>query len=181
MVEVNVLQAASVVEDEVSKKLGLTMLNIEATQSLRAALRSPEGQGKAERVMDIVSSISRGRGYTLGTKQLVGRMSGTTARLQRVLHNVLEEAGPDELNYLLCTINCPAMVEVCSRQTMDLLVIERLPELQTVTRAVLVDALQKLGLRWRGRAPILGADTGRAPGNDGRLLPLASMAALCVI
>eukprot|EP00887_Chlorella_sp_A99_P001892 scaffold18.g1892.t1 len=210
--------AASVVEDEVSKKLGLTMLNIEATQRLRAALRSPEAQGKAsarrggcgagraclasrarerlwrtrraplcaplvpllppshlrttvhpptrapphialarppraqaERVMDIVSSISRGRGYTLGAKQLVGRVSGTTARLQRTLRRVLEGAEEDELNYLLCTINCPAMVEVCGHATMDLLVRERLPELTTVARAVLVDALQKLGLRYRPR------------------------------
>lgn len=33
---------------------------------------SSRKQGKAELVMDVVSSISRGRGYTLGAKQLVG-------------------------------------------------------------------------------------------------------------
>lgn len=51
--------AASVVEDEVSKKTGLTPLNIEATQRVRAAYRTPEAQGKSERIMDIVGSITR--------------------------------------------------------------------------------------------------------------------------
>ena len=57
----NVLQvlAASVVEDEVAKKTGLTPLNIEATQRLRTATRSPEAQGKSERIMDIIASITR--------------------------------------------------------------------------------------------------------------------------
>ena len=53
--------AASVVEDEVAKMTGLTAMNIEATQRLRAATRTPEAQGKAERIMDIVASITRVR------------------------------------------------------------------------------------------------------------------------
>jgi hypothetical protein len=48
-----------VVEDEVLKKMGLTPLNIEATQRLRVAYRTPEAQGKAERVMDVVGAITR--------------------------------------------------------------------------------------------------------------------------
>lgn len=51
--------AASVVEDEVAKKTGLTPLNIEATQRLRGVYRTPEAQGKAERIMDIVGSITK--------------------------------------------------------------------------------------------------------------------------
>lgn len=38
--------AASVVEDEVVKKSGLTPLNIEATQRLRAATRTPKPRAK---------------------------------------------------------------------------------------------------------------------------------------
>lgn len=38
---------------------GLTALNIEATERLRAIYRTPEGQGKAERIMDVVAAISR--------------------------------------------------------------------------------------------------------------------------
>lgn len=44
-----------------AKKTGLTPLNIEATQQLRAATRTPEAQGKSERIMDIVASITRVR------------------------------------------------------------------------------------------------------------------------
>lgn len=44
------------------------------------------------------------------------------------------QAEADELNYILCTINAPAMVEVCSRATMDMLTQERLPEMATETR-----------------------------------------------
>jgi hypothetical protein len=55
--------AASVVEDEVLKRAGLTALNIEATQRQRAAYRTPEAQGKAERLMDIVGAITRVGGW----------------------------------------------------------------------------------------------------------------------
>ena len=47
------------------------------------------------------------------------------------------QAEGDELNYILCTINAPAMVEVCSRATMELLTQHRLPDLTTETRRVL--------------------------------------------
>jgi hypothetical protein len=143
------IMAASMIEDEVVKSKGLTLMDIEATQRLRARLRTPEAQGKAERLMDIVGTISHGRGATLGARQLWARMSGTMRRLRRSLHTVLQQAEADELNYILCTINAPAMVEVCSRATMDLLTRERLPELTTETRAVLVDAVQKVGMRYR--------------------------------
>lgn len=141
--------AASVVEDEVLKKTGLTSLNIEATQRLRASCRSPEAQGMAERIMDIVGVITRGKGYTVGTKQLVSRVSGATQRLQRGLHRVLATASMSELNYILCAINVPALLEVAGRPTCHLLVGTRLPDLCTVSRAALVDGLQKLGLRYR--------------------------------
>ncbi|KAI7837292.1 hypothetical protein COHA_008906 [Chlorella ohadii] len=149
------IMAASMIEDEVVKSKGLTLMDIEATQRLRARLRTPEAQarvhtgGKAERLMDIVGTISHGRGATLGARQLWARMSGTMRRLRRALHALLQQAEADELNYILCTINAPAMVEVCSRATMDLLTRERLPELTTETRAVLVDAVQKVGMRYR--------------------------------
>ena len=61
LVHIKQVLAASVVEDEVAKKTGLTPLNIEATQRLRAMARTPEAQGKAERIMDIVASITRVR------------------------------------------------------------------------------------------------------------------------
>ena len=50
--------AASVVEDEHAKRTGLTLMDVEGTRAVRAALHSPEAQGRAERLMDIVSSIS---------------------------------------------------------------------------------------------------------------------------
>ncbi|KAL4427949.1 hypothetical protein ABPG75_002038 [Micractinium tetrahymenae] len=143
------IMAASMIEDEVVKTKGLTLLDIESTSRLRARLRTPEAQGKAERLMDIVSTISHGRGATLGARQLWARMSGTMRRLRRIMHALLQQAEADELNYILCTINAPAMVEVCSRSTMDLLTRERLPELATETRSVLIDALQKIGMRYR--------------------------------
>ncbi|GAB4822692.1 hypothetical protein N2152v2_009738 [Parachlorella kessleri] len=141
--------AASVVEDEVRKALGLTALEIDASKRLLAACHTPEAQGRAERLMDIVNAINRGQGYTAGTKQLLLRVSGTRRRLQRALHAVLEGAGGTELNYILCAVNAPALLEVASRHTLDLLCERRVAELATVSRAVLVDALQKLGLRYR--------------------------------
>lgn len=116
---------------------GLTLMDIEATQRLRARLRTPEAQarvhtggclpamparyagwsvhglatmsaavaehaeaccccavqGKAERLMDIVGTISHGRGATLGARQLWARMSGTMRRLRRALHALLQQVG----------------------------------------------------------------------------------------
>ena len=170
---------------------GLVLMDIEATRRLRTRLRTPEAQGKAERLMDIVGTISQGRGATLGARQLWARMSGTMVRLRRSLHDLLQQASTpwgqrgvrgsqagrapivgqptavvaaheqlaplpralkiprlpmylllpqaecDELNYILCTINAPAMVEVCSRATMELLTQHRLKDLTTETRRVL--------------------------------------------
>ncbi|KAL4858667.1 Pentatricopeptide repeat-containing protein [Chlorella vulgaris] len=151
------IMAASMIEDEVVKSKGLTLMEIEATQRLRLRLRTPEAQGKAERLMDIVGTISQGRGATLGARQLWARMSGTMRRLRRSLHDLLQQAEADELNYILCTINAPAMVEVCSRATMELLTRERLPELTTETRSVVVDALQKIGMRYRPQRQLWAA------------------------
>ena len=122
---------------------GLTLMDIEATQRLRARLRTPEAQaravsgirgirclppccgrryaglrsvlrrsaeatcwwggptlslspalqGKAERLMDVVGTISHGRGATLGARQLWARMSGTMRRLRRALHTLLQQVG----------------------------------------------------------------------------------------
>jgi hypothetical protein len=47
------------VEDEYLKKTGLTPMDIEATQKVRLRYRTPEAQGHAERIMDIVNSITR--------------------------------------------------------------------------------------------------------------------------
>ncbi|KAG7672552.1 hypothetical protein KSW81_001514 [Nannochloris sp. 'desiccata'] len=150
--------AASVVEDEVAKKTGLTPLNIEATQRLRAIARTPEAQGKAERIMDIVASITRGKGYTAGTKQLVSRVSGTTKRLQRALYSIFSLSTPLELNYILCAINMAATVEVADQATMQLLIKDKLPLLSTIARAALVDGLQKLGLRYRPQRQLWARD-----------------------
>jgi hypothetical protein len=150
--------AASVVEDEVAKKTGLTPLNIEATQRLRAIARTPEAQGKAERIMDIVASITRGKGYTAGTKQLVSRVSGTTKRLQKALYSIFSLSTPLELNYILCAINMAATVEVADQATMQLLTKDKLPLLSTIARAALVDGLQKLGLRYRPQRQVWARD-----------------------
>lgn len=80
------------IEDEVVKSKGLTLMDVEATRRLRSRLRTPEAQGKAERLMDIVGTISHGRGATLGARQLWARMSGTMRRLRRSLHSLLQQA-----------------------------------------------------------------------------------------
>lgn len=41
--------------------------------------------------MDIVSTISHGRGATLGARQLWARMSGTMRRLRRTMHALLHQ------------------------------------------------------------------------------------------
>jgi len=46
-------------EDEYRKKTGLTPMDIEATSNVRLKYRTPEAQGQAERIMDIVNTITR--------------------------------------------------------------------------------------------------------------------------
>jgi len=146
---VTAVLAASVVEDEYRKKTGLTPMDIEATRIVRQKYRSPSGQGHSERIMDIVNAITRGKGYTAGTKQLVSRVSGVTKRLQKGLHKILQTAEREELNFILCSVNVPAMLDVASTKTVTLLVNTRLKDLETVSRAAIVDGLQKIGLRHR--------------------------------
>ena len=71
------------------------------------------------------------------------------------------QAEGDELNYILCTINAPAMVEVCSRATMEMLTQRRLPELTTETRhapRLLHAAACLLAACWFQAAGRLGAE-----------------------
>ena len=140
--------AASVVEDEYRKKTGLTPMDIEGSRALRMRCRSPQGQGHSERIMDIVNAITRGKGYTAGTKQLVSRVSGATKKLQRGLHRVLQVASKDELNFIICSVNVAAVLEVANDKTIKMLV-GRCDILETVSRAAIVDGLQKIGLRHR--------------------------------
>ena len=145
---VTAVVAASVVEDEYRKKTGLTPMDIEATRAVRQRLRSPSGQGHSERIMDIVNAITRGKGYTAGTKQLVSRVSGATKKLQRGLHRILQMASRDELNFIICSVNVAAVLEVVNDKTIKMLV-GRCDLLETVSRAAIVDGLQKIGLRHR--------------------------------
>ena len=41
------------------KKMGLTTLDIDASRRLMAAYHTPEAQGKAERLMDIVAAMNK--------------------------------------------------------------------------------------------------------------------------
>lgn len=132
-----------------SKARGLVILDNEACRRQRAALRTPAAQGLAERVMDLVAAVTRGQGYTAGTVQLLGELRGTTRRLRAGLHAALAGAGADELNYVLTAVNAPALLEVVAPETVTVLVRGRVAALTTVSRSVLVDAFQKLGLRHR--------------------------------
>lgn len=140
--------AASVVEDEYRKKTGLTPMDIEATRLVRHRYRSPTGQGHSERIMDIVNAITRGKGYTAGTKQLVSRVSGATRKLQKGLHRIIMSADREELNFIICSVNVAAVLEVANSKTIKML-IGRMNDLETVSRAAIVDGLQKIGLRHR--------------------------------
>ena len=98
--------------------------------------------------MDIVNAITRGKGYTAGTKQLVSRVSGATKKLQRGLHRVLQVASKEELNFIICSVNVAAVLEVANDKTIKM-VVGRCDILETVSRAAVVDGLQKIGLRHR--------------------------------
>lgn len=98
--------------------------------------------------MDIVNAITRGKGYTAGTKQLVSRVSGATKKLQRGLHRILQVASKDELNFIVCSVNVAAVLEVANDKTIKMLV-GKCDVLETVSRAAIVDGLQKIGLRHR--------------------------------
>jgi hypothetical protein len=94
-------------------------------------------------------SLLQGKGYTAGTKQLLSQVSGATKRLQKSLHTLLKNASNEELNYILCAVNVPATIEVVGKSTIEFLIKEKVRHLETVSRAALVDGIQKLGLRYR--------------------------------
>ncbi|KAK9810420.1 hypothetical protein WJX72_010416 [[Myrmecia] bisecta] len=139
--------AASIVEDT-SNSNNLTPFSAKAAATVQG---SPEAEGKADLVMATVAKITLGRAYTADMSQLLSRMSGRLAKQRASLHEVLRTAEADELNYILVTINMAAFVEVAKQDTMTMLCSpdHRLPHLTTLSRAALVDALQKVGLRYR--------------------------------
>jgi hypothetical protein len=82
--------------------------------------------------------VMQGKGITAGTKQMLARWAGTTLRLQRSLHQVLESASVEEINFILCATNFAALVEVAPKDTIAMLAGRRLKDLTTVSKCVLV-------------------------------------------
>ncbi|KAK9825469.1 hypothetical protein WJX81_006378 [Elliptochloris bilobata] len=138
--------AASWVEDEVQKSFTLTPFRSPAIANVRG---SPEAEGKAELIDAVVASITRWQGYTGGVSRIVSRVAGSLRKYRSAIHEVLRGADKVELNYLLVRVNAAALVEVVGRATMDELTGPRLSDLSVLSRAALLDALQKVGMRHR--------------------------------
>ncbi|BDA41955.1 hypothetical protein COCOBI_02-7530 [Coccomyxa sp. Obi] len=140
--------AASLVEDRVQANLFMTPFRSPAISTITG---SPEAQGKAELLMAVISSINKWQGYTVGASRVVSHVAGSLSKHRKIIHEVLSGCSTMDLNYVLLNVNTAALVEVSGRHTMEMLTSpqQRLPELRIVTRAALVDALQKVGMRHR--------------------------------
>ncbi|DBA92139.1 hypothetical protein WJX77_008470 [Trebouxia sp. C0004] len=139
---------ASYAEDEIQNRYYLTPFPVKAATDVPG---TPEAQGKADYVSSLVAEINHRKGFTAGLSQVLARAAGSLSKRRTALHQVLAEAETEELNFIVLNINCSALAEVVSRPTMDMLTgsDQRLPELHVLARAALLDALQKVGMRWR--------------------------------
>ncbi|KAL3156916.1 hypothetical protein ABBQ38_001178 [Trebouxia sp. C0009 RCD-2024] len=139
---------ASYAEDEIQTRYYLTPFAVAAAKEYT---RTPEAQGKADYVSSIVADINHRKGFTAGLSQVLARAFGALSKRRAALHQVLATADTEELNFILLNVNCAALAEVVSQITMEMLTgpDQRLPELQVLARAALLDALQKVGMRWR--------------------------------
>ncbi|KAK9909002.1 hypothetical protein WJX75_005921 [Coccomyxa subellipsoidea] len=142
------VMAASFVEDRVQANLFMTPFRSPAISTITG---SPEAQGKAELLMAVISSINKWQGYTVGASRVVSHVAGSLSKHRRIIHEIVSGCSTMDLNYVLLNINTAALVEVSGRHTMEMLTSpqQRLPELRIVTRAALLDALQKVGMRHR--------------------------------
>ena len=156
--------AASWVEDEVQRQALTPFCPPEAV----ALKGSPEAEGAAAAVAAAVAAISRFRGPTVSASQVVARAAGGLARERGRIFAILAAAPRPGLNHILARTNLAALVEVAGARTVELLATTarkeggdaaggdastggRLDDLNVLSRAALVDALQKVGLRHRPR------------------------------
>ena len=112
--------------------------------------RSPEAEGKALRVRDVILAANKLRGPTGGLKQLWDKVLGNSKHYERLLHTILMDATAEELNYMLCTVDLPEVLQYATWETEEMLG-SRVRLMNTTTKAVLIDALQKKGLPFDSR------------------------------
>ena len=97
---------------------------------------TPEAIGKAELLDSIARGMSRWQGFSIGLSKQLAWLDGSLHKRQAAIHQVMESAGPDELNFILAHNNCATMLEVAAEKTIDLLTDrdQRLRDLNTLSR-----------------------------------------------
>lgn len=138
---------ASLAEDELQKQRHLRPFT---SPSIGTVHGTPEAEGKAEYLTSVIDTINEWQGSTIGLAKLFSLARGKLQRHRHGIREVLSSSNADDLNYILLHVNCAALLEVADAAIMPLLVSKpRLRQLSTLSKAALLDALQKVGMRHR--------------------------------
>ena len=80
--------------------------------------------------------MSRWQGFSIGLSKQMSWLDGTLHKRQAAIHQVMESAPRDELNFILAHNNCANLLEVAAEKTIDLLTDkeQRLRDLDTLSR-----------------------------------------------
>jgi len=112
---------------------------------------SPQAQGDLEWVKDSIDRLTRADRLCSGF--ILARLHPSSWRwvseTRAHLQFVFERASADALNYLIASTNLPRLLEVLDKSTMEILYQKRLPEMTTLSRSALLNALMQTGCRHR--------------------------------
>lgn len=97
---------------------------------------TPEAIGKAELLDTIARGMNRWQGFSIGLSKQLAWLDGSLHKRQAAMHQVMENAKPDELNFILAHNNCANLLEVAAEKTIEMLTDrdQRLRDLNTLSR-----------------------------------------------
>ena len=97
---------------------------------------TPEAIGKAELLDTIARGMNRWQGFSIGLSKQLAWLDGSLHKRQAAIHQVMESAQADELNFILAHNNCANLLEVAAEKTINLLTDkdQRLRDLNVLSR-----------------------------------------------
>ncbi|KAK9804158.1 hypothetical protein WJX73_006372 [Symbiochloris irregularis] len=139
--------AASLVEDQIQRQRNLRPFTSKAVAIVQG---TPEAQGKAEYLTSVIHTANEWQGSTIGIAKFFSLARGRLQRHRNSIREVLKSSHPTDLNYMLLHVNCAALLEIADATVLPVLTSPNcLHHLSVITRAALLDALQKVGMRHR--------------------------------
>ena len=65
--------------------------------------------------------MNRWQGFSIGLSKQLAWLDGSLHKRQAAIHQVMETAQPDELNFILAHNNCANLLEVAAEKTIQML------------------------------------------------------------